>query len=231
MEEKVDLRIVKTRKALFDTFLEFLQQEGFDSITVNALCEKAMVRRATFYKHFADKYDFFAAFVRHISEGFYAKSLTRMQEERVVDAGVADAGMADAKAVDAEAGQAGEAGAKTGETLAPPLEYCYLMSVHFFEFLHQHEKIIGNVMESGAFSVLLDILTEEMYRSFFLEFMEYIKAGNPMRVSPETACSFIVGGLVQICKKWATAPSWEDVDGLLGDIRILLNSMDLFTFS
>ena len=34
------------------------------------LCEEAMVRRATFYKHFADKYEFFGFFVRYIHEGF-----------------------------------------------------------------------------------------------------------------------------------------------------------------
>ena len=28
----------------------------------NELCDEAMIRRATFYKHFADKYDFFFFF-------------------------------------------------------------------------------------------------------------------------------------------------------------------------
>ena len=194
MEEKADLRIIKTRKALFDTFLELLQEESFDSITVNALCEKAMVRRATFYKHFADKYDFFAAFVRRVSEEFYAKSREQMQEER---------------------------------RLTTPLEYCYLMSVQFFGFLHEHEKSIKNVMESGAFYLLLDILTEEIYRSFYLELNDYAKE-HPMPVPPAVAASFITGGLVQIGKKWAKNPSYKEVDGLLADIRVLLNSMCLF---
>lgn len=70
MEEKTDLRIVKTHKALSDTFLTMLEEKTFDEITVNELCEKAMVRRATFYKHFADKYDFFGFFVRQTRDGF-----------------------------------------------------------------------------------------------------------------------------------------------------------------
>ena len=64
MEQKMDLRIRKTYKALKDTFLELLSEKKFEDITVNELCERAMVRRATFYKHFADKYDFFAFFIR-----------------------------------------------------------------------------------------------------------------------------------------------------------------------
>lgn len=205
MEEKVDLRIIRTRKALFDAFLELLQQERFDSITVNVLCEKAMVRRATFYKHFADKYDFFAAFVRHISEEFCAKGLLQMQEERLAKKG------------------------REEETLTPPMEYCFLMAVNFFEFLHEHEKIIGNVMESSAFYLLLDIITEEMSRGFFLEFSDYAKEGKAVSVSPAIVSSFVIGGLVQICKNWAKNPSWEEVDELVGDIRALLNSMSLST--
>ena len=58
-EGKSDLRIIKTRKALYTAFTMLLGEKSFEDITVNELCENAMVRRATCYKHFADKYDFF----------------------------------------------------------------------------------------------------------------------------------------------------------------------------
>ena len=63
---KQDLRIIKTHKALCETFITMLEEKNFEEITVNELCERAMVRRATFYKHFADKYDFFSFFIRDI---------------------------------------------------------------------------------------------------------------------------------------------------------------------
>ena len=66
----MDLRVIKTQKALLDTFMEMLSEQPFDNITVNNLCEQALVRRATFYKHFTDKYDFFAFFIRTKSEEF-----------------------------------------------------------------------------------------------------------------------------------------------------------------
>jgi AcrR family transcriptional regulator len=61
---KMDLRIVKTHKALTEAFWQMLSEKRFEEITINELCDRAMVRRATFYKHFADKYDFFAFVIR-----------------------------------------------------------------------------------------------------------------------------------------------------------------------
>ncbi len=52
-----DLRVKKTQRALMDTFLELLKMKSFNQITIQGLCEHAMVRRSTFYKHYNDKYD------------------------------------------------------------------------------------------------------------------------------------------------------------------------------
>lgn len=81
MEEKTDLRVLKTHKALCNTFAEMLEEKKFEDITVNELCERAMVRRATFYKHFADKYEFFAFFVRGTQDNFNAKIKEYDREE------------------------------------------------------------------------------------------------------------------------------------------------------
>jgi len=64
VEQKTDLRVIKTHKALTDAFWQMLSEKKFEDIAVNELCDRAMVRRATFYKHFADKFDFFAFVVR-----------------------------------------------------------------------------------------------------------------------------------------------------------------------
>ena len=70
MKEKTDLRIRKTYKALCDAFVTILEKKRFDDLTVNELCDEAMIRRATFYKHFADKYDFFSFFIRQERDRF-----------------------------------------------------------------------------------------------------------------------------------------------------------------
>lgn len=55
MEKKVDLRIQKTRSALTNALYELMSQKSLDEITVTELCERAVIRKATFYKHFGDK--------------------------------------------------------------------------------------------------------------------------------------------------------------------------------
>ena len=80
MEKHMDLRIQKTYKALIDAFLQLIKANRFENITVNELCDVAMVNRATFYKHFADKYEFFTFFIQSIQREFYNNYIFSQQE-------------------------------------------------------------------------------------------------------------------------------------------------------
>lgn len=73
MEEKMDLRIRKTYLALHNAFIALLEEKSFDDLTVNELCDRAMIRRTTFYKHFGDKYEYFSFFVREMVSTFQAQ--------------------------------------------------------------------------------------------------------------------------------------------------------------
>ena len=69
---KEDLRVQKTKAALFRAFYELLAEKSYESITINELCERAMVRRATFYKHYRDKQDFLVGLIMRFRENFRA---------------------------------------------------------------------------------------------------------------------------------------------------------------
>lgn len=60
MEEKVDFRVKKTRKALLQALRALLSEKSFDDITVTELCERAEIRRVTFYSHFGGKEELFS---------------------------------------------------------------------------------------------------------------------------------------------------------------------------
>lgn len=62
--EKVDLRVRRTRRLVVRAFMELLEEKGLQATTVSDIAERAMINRATFYAHFADKYDLFAAIIR-----------------------------------------------------------------------------------------------------------------------------------------------------------------------
>ena len=85
MEKKQDLRITKTYMALTKTFVEMMEDERFEDITVKELCERAMVRKSTFYKHFADKYELLTFIVREAQTEFDTKSASEAQRGEPVD--------------------------------------------------------------------------------------------------------------------------------------------------
>lgn len=55
--EQPDLRVRRTRKLLQEALLSLLQDHDLEAISVNEICDQAMVHRTTFYKHYQDKYD------------------------------------------------------------------------------------------------------------------------------------------------------------------------------
>lgn len=65
-----DLRVQRTKKALITTFSDLLETKSFENITIQDVCEKANVRRSTFYRHFNDKYDLLNHIVGTLIEYF-----------------------------------------------------------------------------------------------------------------------------------------------------------------
>ncbi len=53
----MDLRIVKTKKAIINAFLALRAKRPLEKITVRELCEMAMVNKSTFYSHYGDIYE------------------------------------------------------------------------------------------------------------------------------------------------------------------------------
>lgn len=53
----VDPRVARTRRFLMDALMNLILEEGYDSVTVREIVQKAGVNRSTFYLHFRDKQD------------------------------------------------------------------------------------------------------------------------------------------------------------------------------
>ena len=51
VEDKIDRRIIKTKKSLGEALLKLLRKEKIDLIKINELCDEAKVSRATFYNN------------------------------------------------------------------------------------------------------------------------------------------------------------------------------------
>lgn len=53
----MDARIRYTKMVIKDAFIALLQETSISKITVKAICEKAMINRATFYKYYDNPFD------------------------------------------------------------------------------------------------------------------------------------------------------------------------------
>jgi AcrR family transcriptional regulator len=70
-EARGDLRVRRTRMALQKAMIELTVEQGFAALTVGDICERAMVNRATFYRHYQDKFDLLERFMRGVYELTY----------------------------------------------------------------------------------------------------------------------------------------------------------------
>jgi AcrR family transcriptional regulator len=70
-----DLRVRRTRKLLKSALIELTIEKGFAAVTVQDIAERAMVNRATFYRHYLDKYDLLDQYMNEVYD------LTAAQEE------------------------------------------------------------------------------------------------------------------------------------------------------
>jgi AcrR family transcriptional regulator len=75
-----DLRIRRTFKLLSDALFLLLEEKSFDEISVMDICDRAMVHRTTFYKHFEDKYHLLRFCIQNLRDSFRSASLVAYNE-------------------------------------------------------------------------------------------------------------------------------------------------------
>ena len=76
-----DLRVQRTYYMLQNAFTELLEEKTYEAITINDLCDRAFIRRTTFYRHFTDKDDYFRFYITQLQEEFqkdYTHSTTEI---------------------------------------------------------------------------------------------------------------------------------------------------------
>lgn len=75
--QKEDLRVIRTKKSLVEAFIALMRKKKFEDITINNLCDEAMIRRTTFYRHFQDKYDLLDYVIQHYRKEFEWYNMNR----------------------------------------------------------------------------------------------------------------------------------------------------------
>lgn len=66
MSNNIDLRIIKTKNALYETLEELMKNKTFEEIKVSDICNKALINRSTFYSHYTDKYELLSEYINSL---------------------------------------------------------------------------------------------------------------------------------------------------------------------
>jgi AcrR family transcriptional regulator len=63
-----DLRVKRTLNLILDAFLDLTVQKGFSALSVSDIAKYAGINRATFYRHYRDKFDLMDHYARAVYE-------------------------------------------------------------------------------------------------------------------------------------------------------------------
>jgi len=124
-----------------------------------------MVRRATFYKHFGDKYEFFTYTIRKTKEEFRKKNGDSSQAQIPAD------------------------------------PYVQILR-NIMDFLDESGLRVRSVMESDAYPILMEILSEEIYRDVMECFREDERNGKVFPMSLELMAQAYTGTIFYVAKWW-----------------------------
>jgi len=77
-QDSQDRRVQRTRKLLQEAFIELTIRKGFAAVTVRDITEYAEVNRATFYRHYQDKFDLVDQYAHEIYQLLDAPAETEL---------------------------------------------------------------------------------------------------------------------------------------------------------
>ena len=63
MSQKVDLRIIKTKRNLYEGLAQLLTEKPYENIKIKDICDKSLVNRSTFYDHYSSKSELLNAMI------------------------------------------------------------------------------------------------------------------------------------------------------------------------
>lgn len=66
MEQKINQRVMLTKKLLKNALTEMLQTQNISNISIRELCEKSGINRSTFYKYYGSQFDLLSEIERDL---------------------------------------------------------------------------------------------------------------------------------------------------------------------
>lgn len=77
--KKIDMRTIRTKKLLAKSLYELLENTPFEKITIQHICDNAMVHRTTYYQHFQNKEELLMYTLDDFREKLFAVTHNNME--------------------------------------------------------------------------------------------------------------------------------------------------------
>jgi len=84
-DNTTDLRVKRTDMLILNALIELTIQKGFSAITVSDITNYAGINRATFYRHYNDKFDLLSKYTQHVYELLDTSEEIKNQESPMLD--------------------------------------------------------------------------------------------------------------------------------------------------
>lgn len=180
-----DLRTQKTYDSLINAFLELLEKCRFEDITVIQLCEKAKIRRATFYSHFADKFEFLSFFIQEIRKEFLANAAEREEKAKQEF--------------------------QISEKATGKKNVFYDVLFHeLIVFFSEHPLLVQNIQNSQMLPTMMEIFVDDVQQYVYGYLQRSYQQADAELL--QMKAHFYAGGVIQLIKAWMKEPDRYAVD-------------------
>lgn len=170
----MDLRIQKTYRSLLAAFTKLLETHRYEDVTVAMLCDEAMIRRTTFYKHFADKSEFFSFFVDSLRI-----EITKYGERQIA---------------------ASKSDDDLGGTVDEEEGLAILRAL--VDFMLDHERMVDNIFESSMSGMMVLMMADRVAETLRERYRGKYHVGKGDPVTLAASSEFVAGGIVRLFEKW-----------------------------
>lgn len=170
----MDLRIQKTYRSLLAAFTKLLETHRYEDVTVAMLCDEAMIRRTTFYKHFADKSEFFSFFVDSLRI-----EITKYGERQI-------------------------AASKSDDNLEGTVDEEEGLAIlrALVDFMLDHERMVDNIFESSMSGMMVLMMADRVAETLRERYRGKYHVGKGDPVTLAASSEFVAGGIVRLFEKW-----------------------------
>ena len=209
----MDLRIEKTYRALLSAFTELLETHRYEDVTVAMLCDKAMIRRTTFYKHFADKAEFFTFFIDSLRMNLLKHGEAKgAGAHGVLRRNVRGSARRRSSELEEAAGRA---------EVSPDYDDIAILQ-GLVDFMLEHETLVDNIFKSSMTGMMMLVMTDKVAEAVRDRYAASFASGDGGAVTFDAASEFAGGGIVRMLQLW-----WSSGHSEEGERKLIAQSNEM----